>query len=64
MNRIAATAVAALVLLSATSHAQYHDTNRLVGLHFFPSQETHGGLTAPPVYTGAEAIFGDSGGPP
>ncbi|PKO15608.1 hypothetical protein CVU37_12325 [candidate division BRC1 bacterium HGW-BRC1-1] len=45
------------------ANAQYHETNRLVGLHFSPNQETYGGLTAPPVYTGAEAIFGDSGGP-
>lgn len=63
MNRLAALALAALTLLAIGAQAQYHETNRLVGLHFFPSQETHGGLSAPPVYTGAEAILGDSGGP-
>ena len=54
-----------LVLAMACTcvQAQYHETNRLVGLHFFPNQEANGGLTAPPVYTGAESIFGDTGGP-
>ncbi len=54
---------ACIAMLTTVSAAQYVETNKLVGLHFFSDQNANGGLAAAPVYTDAEAVLGDTGGP-